>query len=777
MMKRKAPSRFGKAGHAIFNSPLETGGRACKKRTSYITIDSDDDDSAIDVIGASTNKENTKIEPGMEDLHSLLEECTKILFTKTLPDYEKFIKSIINKPYVNPDSSYDGHSETFLQMRYKNRDPVPLHDPKAEGAVILFEPPEYTEEFKKAHKDEVLVHVVVDPVLGRVLRPHQRDGVKFMYDCVTGVQIPDYHGCILADDMGLGKTLQCITLLWTLLRQGPSWKLGPTISNVVIICPSSLVKNWFNEINKWLGSRLNALAIDSGQAAEAVDMKLDQFGRQQSNGRRRAVNPVLIVSYETFRGHANVLENVEIGLMICDEGHRLKNMDSQTYVCLKKVNCKRRIIISGTPIQNDLLEYYSLVDFVNPRLLGDPSEFRRKFGNPITAGRDGDATDYQVELGKERTSEMIATVDRCLIRRTAELLSKYLPLKYELVVCSKMEPAQKAIYEFFVKSKAVQKALKAADGENGDRGKKKGGGQSTLQAITFLKKLCNHPQLVYELGTCGEEGFEGVKNMFPPGFSRSIRTFEPLWSGKMKLLDNILANIKQTTDDRVVLISNYTQTIDLFQRLCEMRGYKQVRLDGTMTTKKRDKIVKQFNDPTTNEFIFLLSSKAGGCGLNLIGANRLIMFDPDWNPANDGQAMARVWRDGQRKTCYLYRFLATGTIEEKIFQRQTHKKALSNCIVDNAEDVERHFSMADLKELFRLEDDCVLSDTHSKFNCARCEGDKQIIPPPETADVASDLADWHHCYSATDIPDDKLAQCMSQCNISFVFYQKQDKPK
>lgn len=116
------------------------------------------------------------------------------------------------------------------------------------------------------------------------------------------------------------------------------------------------------------------------------------------------------------------------------------------------------------------------------------------------------------------------------------------------------------------------------------------------------------------------------------------------------------------------------------------------------------------------------------------------MFDPDWNPANDGQAMARVWRDGQRKQCFLYRFLATGTIEEKIFQRQTHKKALSNCIVDNAEDVERHFSIADLKELFILEDETVLSDTHSKFDCKRCVGNKQIEPPPKEADVASDLA-------------------------------------
>lgn len=743
--------------------------RAFEEEPDVITIDSDDDEVARE---KKIAKLNMAKEPGMQRLHELLEACTKSLFENAKPRHNDYIRTLLHRPFVMPDTSYGGHSETFLQMRFKNRDPTPLHNPLDPGAVVLYTPPEYDEEYKKTHKDEILVHVVVDPVLARVLRPHQREGVQFMYDCLTGVKIPDYYGCILADDMGLGKTLQCITLLWTLLRQSPSFKEGPTVTNVVIICPSSLVKNWFNEINKWLGQRLSAMAIDSGQASDAVDEKLAQFSRQQTNGRRRAINPVLIVSYETFRNHAHMLDKIEVGLMICDEGHRLKNMESQTYVCLKKVNCKRRIIISGTPIQNDLLEYYSLVDFVNPGLLGNPVEFRKKYENPISKGRDADASDYQVELGQERQKEMIINVERCLIRRTAELLSKYLPLKYELVVCSKLEPAQEHLYKFFINSKRMQKTIE----ETGEK-KGKGGGQSTLQAITFLKKLCNHPQLVYEMCAKGEDDFGDLLQFFPEGFSKSLRNFEPLWSGKMRLLDNILANIKRTTDDRVVLISNYTQTIDLFARLCDMRNYKHVRLDGTMTTKKRNAIVQRFNDPTTDEFVFLLSSKAGGCGLNLIGANRLIMFDPDWNPANDGQAMARVWRDGQRKTCFLYRFLATGTIEEKIFQRQTHKKALSNCIVDNAEDVTRHFSLADLKELFKLEDEQVLSDTHSKFNCARCVDNQQIQPPPPTADTASDLADWHHCYKPDVIPDDKLADSWPVSNISFVFYQKQDKPK
>lgn len=133
------------------------------------------------------------------------------------------------------------------------------------------------------------------------------------------------------------------------------------------------------------------------------------------------------------------------------------------------------------------------------------------------------------------------------------------------------------------------------------------------------------------------------------------------------LLDFMLASIRANSDDKVVLISNYTQTLDLFEQLARKRRYTYVRLDGTMTIKKRSKVVDRFNDPSTDCFLFMLSSKAGGCGLNLIGANRLFMFDPDWNPANDEQAMARVWRDGQKKPCYIYRLVAVSRIYSSLY--------------------------------------------------------------------------------------------------------------
>jgi DNA repair and recombination RAD54-like protein len=617
----------------------------------------------------------------------------------------------------------------------------------------------------KLKTSEQKVHVVVDPILTAVLRPHQREGVKFMWDCVTGVQIEGSYGCIMADEMGLGKTLQCVSLLYTLLKQSPDCK--PTIDKAVIVAPSSLVKNWYNEINKWLTNRLSAMAIDGGSKQD-IDNKLRSFINTIKG--RRCVNPVLIISYETFRLHANVLHSGEIGLIICDEGHRLKNQDNQTYNALNQINAKRRILLSGTPIQNDLLEYFSLVQFVNEGILGTAQEFKKKFENPILRGRDAAATDADIQKGKERLEELLSIVNKCMIRRTATILSKYLPVKIEQIVCCELTPLQKTLYNFFLKSKAVIRAVSETNGQ------KSNGGNASLIAITFLKKLCNSPQLAYDMCKESKNDLESLLHLFPSDFGAlNSKQVMPEYSGKMKVLDTILAYIKSTTNDKVVLVSNYTQTLDLFERLCRSRNYNYVRLDGSMTIKKRGKVVESFNDPNSSDFIFMLSSKAGGCGLNLIGANRLVMYDPDWNPANDGQAMARVWRDGQRKQCFIYRLLSTGTIEEKIFQRQTHKKALSSCVVDNEENVERHFTLSELKELFRYEED-VKSDTHRKLNCKNCMNDIPVRSPPQDADCNRDLIDWYHCPDKRTIVDIVLKKAWDH-GITFCFHQKSHEQK
>ncbi|NP_001154953.1 RAD54-like isoform X1 [Nasonia vitripennis] len=673
---------------------------------------------------------------------------------EVISEHEERVRKALSKPFKIPIPGYECSGRT-LGFRFAGPRRA-LHDPDEPNALVVYAPPEMSEhESLKVDETKKLVHVVVDPLLCNVLRPHQREGVKFMYECVTGKRIEEAYGCIMADEMGLGKTLQCITLLWTLLKQGPEAK--PLIEKAIIVAPSSLVKNWYNEIFKWLQNRVKPLAIDGGSKSE-IDAKLTGFMKTYG---RRCATPILIISYETFRLHAHVLHQDDVGLVLCDEGHRLKNSENQTYQALMGLKAKRRVLLSGTPIQNDLLEYFSLIHFVNSGLLGTAAEFRKKFENPILRGQDAGATDKERQIAQERLTELVTVVNKCLIRRTSALLSKYLPLKHELVVCIKMTPLQTQLYKNFIKSDSIKKSMQ-------DDGTAKKGSLSALSAITLLKKLCNHPDLVYEKIQENSDGFEGAAKLLPANYS--TKEVMPELSGKLMVLDCLLAFIKSTTTDKIVLVSNYTQTLDLFERLCAKRKYKYVRLDGTMSIKKRAKVVDNFNNPDSGDFIFMLSSKAGGCGLNLVGANRLVMFDPDWNPANDDQAMARVWRDGQKKPCFVYRFLCTGTIEEKIFQRQAHKKALSSTVVDQDEDVARHFTQNDLRDLFSLEESTV-SDTHSKFKCKRCINGIEVKGPPENSDCTSDLSDWRHSQNPKHLPDIPLRQCWSS-GISFVFHHR-----
>ena len=639
--------------------------------------------------------------------------------------------------------------------------PRPLHDPSGEFAIVLHDPTvddkvsqvldgNKTAKEEAAPKDDdntPLVHkslaeilglkkqvedkhprvpVVIDPKLSKILRPHQVEGVKFMYKCVTGAIDENANGCIMADEMGLGKTLQCITLLWTLLKQSPDAG-KTTVQKAIVVCPASLVKNWANELTKWLGANaVTPFAIDGKASKEELTRQLRQWAIASG---RAVTRPVIIVSYETLRLNVEELKHTKIGLLFCDEGHRLKNGESNTFSSLNNLDVSRRVILTGTPIQNDLTEYFSLISFANPGLLGSRLEFRKRFELPILRGRDADASEADRKRGDECTVELLGIVNKFLIRRTNDILSKYLPVKYEHVVFCGLAPFQLDLYNYFIKSPDIQALL---------RGK----GSQPLKAINILKKLCNHPDLLNL-----SEDLPGSERYYPDdyvpkearGRDREVKSW---YSGKMAVLDRMLARIRQDTNDKIVLISNYTSTLDLFERLCRSRQYGCLRLDGTMNVNKRQKLVDKFNDPEGEEFVFLLSSKAGGCGINLIGANRLILFDPDWNPAADQQALARVWRDGQKKDCFVYRFIATGTIEEKIFQRQSHKQSLSSCLVDSADDVERHFSLDSLRELFQYKPD-TRSDTHDTFKCKRCKPDgKQYIKAQ--AMLYGDTSTWNH---------------------------------
>ncbi len=597
------------------------------------------------------------------------------------------------------------------------------------------------------------VPVVIDPKLAKVLRPHQISGVKFLYKCTSGMIDAKAKGCIMADEMGLGKTLQCLTLMWTLMKQGP--RGTKTISKCIIVCPSSLVRNWANEIDKWLGKgSLKYLSMD-GRSTKGITVgeALQRWANAKGSS---IVTPVLIISYETLRRNVAHLD-CEVGLILADEGHRLKNGDSLTFNALNSLNCTRRVILSGTPIQNDLSEYFSLLTFANPGLLGSRVEFRKNFELDILRGRDSLATDKEREKGDQKLKNLTNVVSRFIIRRTNDILSKYLPVKYEYVIFCELSDLQKKLYKYFITSPEIKKLMRGQHSQ-------------PLKAIGMLKKLCNHPNLL----TLPDD-IQGSKKILPEdyvdphGYSR-VHEVQTWYSGKFSMLERFLFKIDRETDDKIVVISNYTQTLDLVEKLCRQNRFGSLRLDGTMNINKRQKLVDRFNDPEGKQFVFLLSSKAGGCGINLIGANRLVLMDPDWNPASDQQALARIWRDGQQKHCFIYRFISTGTIEEKIYQRQSAKMQLSSCVVDSNEDVERLFSSENLRQLFQYNTSTVC-ETHETFKCKRCDAKtkKQKIKPKMM--LYGDATTWNHiCHDDLEKNEDFLIQNESQFDtISYAF--------
>ncbi|XP_043200083.1 DNA repair and recombination protein RAD54B-like [Amphibalanus amphitrite] len=607
----------------------------------------------------------------------------------------------------------------------------PRFDPRSPGALVMPRPSAQYQWRYNGGGDgggsRPLVDVVVDPHLSRHLRPHQRDGVSFLYRCVMGFDTELGRGAVLADQMGLGKTLQCIALIWTLLKQGP-FGGEPVVRRVLIVTPSSLVRNWVNEFKKWLGKeRLAVFAVDQNHTV-----------REFAGGR---ICPVLIVSYEMAVRSLAELQRCQFDLMICDEGHRLKNSNIKTATALTSLECPRRVLMTGTPVQNDLLEFFSLLQFVNPGALGSLAEFRRDYERPVVEGRQPGASEEIRQLGEERAEQLANITDRFILRRTQEVLDRYLPPKVETVVFCRPSPLQEELYDRVLQSRELQQLL-SCDSSSA-------AGTVHLVYIALLRKLCSHPALLRSAAEKQEsallsrlqldldrlesdlDGPESGLYRLGPGRSG----LQAHLSGKMAVVSSLLESLQSR--EKVVLISYYTQTLDLLAELCQQLQLGFFRLDGSTPSTKRQSLVDQFNSSYSTEAVFLLSAKAGGVGLNLVGASSIVLFDLDWNPANDLQALARVWRDGQKRTTRVYRLLTAGTIEEKIYQRQISKQGLSAAVVDAGQRSAAHFSRDELRDLFSL-DDGVDCSTHDLLSCG-C--DLAGGPCPSTAEDEGESAD------------------------------------
>lgn len=550
--------------------------------------------------------------------------------------------------------------------------------------------------------------VEVDPRLVAVLRPHQREGVSFIYECLLGIRNNAHYGALLADEMGLGKSLMTIAVIWTLLKQSPFADEKVNVKKVLICCPVTLIDNWRREFGKWLDvNRIGVLALNNKKQSAAKDKEAVR------NFAKTNVYQVLILNYEKVISCSKELADVNIDLLVCDEGHRLKNSANKMLKVLSSLAIKKRLVVTGTPIQNDLNEYFNIVNFINPGILGTVQDFQRDFLKPISRAREANCFNAEIIAeGKHKSALLIELTKGFTIRRTKSAIESYLPAKTDLLVFCSPVKLQKSLIEYVNGCSYLDSALKS-------------GTRDVLALINLFRKICNSPSLLHQdtyYKTLVQNSGSCPADLEPKSLAhRHV-------GGKISILVPLLLEFS-SAGEKSVLVSNYTQTLDLLEVILKKLNISYARLDGSTPASSRDALVTSFNKSNKHK-VFLLSSKAGGVGLNLVGASRLVLFDNDWNPLVDIQAMARIHRDGQKKPVFIYRLFTTGCIDEKIFQRQLVKGSLSDMFLDDqADSVLDIFDYEDLRNLFALIDtNC---NTHDLLEC-NCRGTGQEAEIAET---------------------------------------------
>ncbi|XP_075395257.1 transcriptional regulator ATRX isoform X2 [Tenrec ecaudatus] len=685
--------------------------------------------------------------------------------------------------------------------------------------LVLDEDEETKEPLVQVHRNMVIK-----------LKPHQVDGVQFMWDCccesVKKTKKSPGSGCILAHCMGLGKTLQVVSFLHTVLL---CEKLD--FSTALVVCPLNTALNWMNEFEKWQEGLKDDEKLE---VSELATVKRPQE-RSYMLQRWQEAGGVMIIGYEMYRNLAqgrNVKSRklkeifnkalVDPGpdFVVCDEGHILKNEASAVSKAMNSIRSRRRIILTGTPLQNNLIEYHCMVNFIKENLLGSIKEFRNRFINPIQNGQCADSTMVDVRVMKKRAHILYEMLAGCVQRKDYTALTKFLPPKHEYVLAVRMTSIQCKLYQYY-----LDHLTGVGNSNEGGRGK---AGAKLFQDFQMLSRIWTHPwclQLDYiskenkgyfdedsmdefiasdsdetsmslssddytkKKKTKGKKGKKdsssgsgsdndvevikvwnsrsrggGEGNVDETGTnpSASLKLDEskaasssnpsspaPDWykdfvtdadaevlehSGKMVLLFEIL-RMAEEIGDKVLVFSQSLISLDLIEDFLELasrektedkdkpliykgegkwlRNIDYYRLDGSTTAQSRKKWAEEFNDETNvRGRLFIISTKAGSLGINLVAANRVIIFDASWNPSYDIQSIFRVYRFGQTKPVYVYRFLAQGTMEDKIYDRQVTKQSLSFRVVDQQQ-VERHFTMNELTELYTFEPD-LLDDPNSE---------------------------------------------------------------
>ncbi|CAK8689451.1 unnamed protein product [Clavelina lepadiformis] len=657
--------------------------------------------------------------------------------------------------------------------------------------------------------------IFLAPQLANAVQPHQIGGIRFMFDNIVE-SLAHYEsstgfGCILAHSMGLGKTLQVISFVDIFLRY-------TTAKTVLCVVPVNTLMNWVAEFNMWLPPKSKCVNENPARVwPRAFTVHLLCDIHKTVDSRSKVVSQwneeggVLLLGYEMYRlltsrkprkkrrrknagkdeepaivdveeedrlsslaaGMQDSLLKPGPDLIVCDEGHRIKNSHASISQMLKNVRTKRRIVLTGYPLQNNLMEYWCMVDFVRPNFLGTKQEFSNMFERPILNGQCADSTESDVRLMRFRSHVLHSLLKGFVQRRSHSVLRDTLPLKEEHVLLIRLSEWQKKLYNKFWTTNMVGSSGSWCSSLN------------PIKAFSICCKIWNHPDVFYRTVVAKTDSVQesngldpdfdipesvdglptmkprssrkqfsnspaqelynaaatvvnrnsptapgplvpGSNSSTPPSITQTSTGFNPFgnddkekgvtnydWakdllagyspgvleiSGKMVILMQ-LVHSAVAVDDRILVFSQSLSTLSLIEEfLAQMfvprtsdeeqprkwaKNESYFRLDGNTHTADREKMINQFNSPQNkNIHLFLLSTRAGCLGINLIGANRVVVFDASWNPCHDAQAVCRVYRYGQQKTCHIYRLVCDQSMERKIYERQVSKQGMADRVVD-----------------------------------------------------------------------------------------------
>lgn len=464
------------------------------------------------------------------------------------------------------------------------------------------------------------------------LRDYQLEGLNWMaYSWARGI-----NG-ILADEMGLGKTVQCASMIGYLSQIQSIG--GP----FMIIVPLSTVPNWAREFKKWI-PQINAV-VYVGDAPSREVIRSFEFPLPGPATGRQFKFDALITTYELALKDAAILRNVKWSYLMVDEAHRLKNNESALYRELSQWTFKSKLLVTGTPLQNNMRELWCLLHFLHPEKFPSAEEFEANY-------------DTKEQAGVQRLHQALGPH---LLRRVIKDVEKSLPPKNERILRVPMTPLQKQYYKWIL-TRNFKELNKSS----------KGSQVTLLNIIMDLKKCCNHPFLF-------ESARENYNTIPMQGGGSDVDRLV-VTSGKMVLLDKLLRRLKET-GHRVLIFSQMVRVLDILSEYMTLRGFRHQRLDGSTPAHQRHQAMERFNAPGSEDFAFLLSTRAGGLGINLATADTVLLFDSDWNPQNDLQAMSRAHRIGQKDIVNIYRLVASGSVEEDILERAKRKMVLDHVVI------------------------------------------------------------------------------------------------